>query len=541
MLIKTLVVLQLILYASVTGFCQVNRYMVFFKDKTGTPYTLEHPEAYLSERALQRRTVHSIAINEEDIPVSTVYLQSLKDDAYKILHSTKWMNGVLVECAIEQAEALFDYPFVTGVEMVAPGERPVAGGRKKNSGKYNREDAAESVTDTQTNMIGLDKMHEHNFRGEGIFIAIMDNGFSGADTISLFKHVFDEERFDAATSYDFVSGGNNVFRHAAHGTNVWSTMAAYKQEAYTGGAFKASFLLFVTEDEYSEYRVEEYNWLFAAERADSAGVDIINTSLGYSDWFDDPTMNYTPNQMDGKTAVITRAATVAANKGILVVVAAGNEGGFGSDWKIITAPADAKNVLSVGAVTSLRTKSSFSSTGPTPDGRIKPDVAALGVSVSIIRADGTLGYANGTSFSSPLVASLMTGFMQKYPDLTADDLLEKVKRSAHQYANPDNLLGYGIPHFSEWVTHTVADETPQEIGIYPNPVVQELIIELAPTGPVPIQIEARSVDGKVIILMAEKTAHNSFRISLHNQPSGLYALFIKYTDKTIVKKILKVH
>lgn len=430
----------------ITGLAQaqVNRYMVFFNDKVGTPFSITDPAAFLSQRAIERRGNQSIPIVEQDLPVVPSYVTQVKGTGAKVLYKTKWMNGVLVEATAAQASALGGLSCVTSVKQVAPGARPTPSGRIRSSGKFKEISETAASTDIQLSMLSINTMHDKGFHGEGMFIAVLDAGFPGANTASFFDHVFSEGRFDATTSYDFVSGGSNVFRQHTHGTNVWSIIGAYKKDQFIGGAYKAKFVLFVTEHQPTEYRVEEYNWLFAAERADSVGVDIISSSLGYRE-FDDATMDYSAAHLDGETAVITKAAEMAATKGIAVVVSAGNEGNNAPTT--IGAPADAEHVLSIGAVTSSRIISSFSSIGPTADGRIKPDVAALGTGVSIISSAGTISSGSGTSFSCPLMSSFVAGLWQEFPDLTVSQLFDLVRSMGNQAASPNNFLGYGIPDY----------------------------------------------------------------------------------------------
>jgi serine protease AprX len=512
---------------------QVNRYMVFFTDKAGTPYAINEPGSFLSQRAIQRRSLNQVTITTEDLPVSPGYVNGVKSTGAKVLYATKWMNGLLIEADNQAIELVNALPYVSSVEYVAPGVRPTLDGRIRSRKLSHETKGNAALTDIQNSIIGLDKMHERGLRGQGVLIAIMDAGFPGADTIRYFKHVFDEGRFDAATSYNFVAGSHNVFAYDAHGTNVWSTIAAYKPNGFIGGAHQANFILFVTEYAPTEYRVEEYNWLFAAERADSAGVDLINTSLGYST-FDDPTMNYTTAQMDGQTSVITRAAEVAASKGIAVVVSAGNEGD--TSWKIITAPADGANILAVGSVNSAGIRPLSSSTGPSADGRIKPDVAAMGSGVVIIRSNGTVGSSSGTSFASPLVVSLVAGIRQKLPNLTVKELFDTIRATASQAFAPDNWLGYGIPHYNNFIS-----PPPQSlISVYPNPIKQEATLEFSKASTL-AEVRCFLVDsrGATIALPVSWVDDYKFLIDLSHVARGVYLLRLQQGRLYYSHKIIK--
>ncbi|MBX2946910.1 MAG: S8 family serine peptidase [Cyclobacteriaceae bacterium] len=461
-------VLWIFILSTSVGFAQVNQYMVFFTDKTGTPHSISNPATYLSAKAIQRRVTQQIAIEENDLPVNPVYIQDIKNTGASVIYKSKWLNGVLVSCDETLVPVMEALPQVRSVEYVAPGAHASAGGRKKS--KNDTEYLKQASTDTQLYMLGMDAMHADGYRGDGITIAVFDGGFLGADQTPPFAHIFSENRFNASASYNFIQRNNNVFLYDDHGTRVWSVIAGYADGSFVGGAYKANFQLYVTEVVPTEYRIEEYYWLFAAERADSAGVDIINSSLGYNIGFDDPSMDYSKSEMDGKTAVVTRAAQFASDKGMLVVVSAGNEG-LDASWRIITAPADAKDVLAVGSINSFMVRSPTSSIGPTADERIKPDVVALGSGTSVVRANGTITTGSGTSFSAPLVTSLAAGIWQHKTTLTNKELLRVIRESASMGTNPDNFLGHGLPGYLAALNYIELAGQQELIAVFPNPVV----------------------------------------------------------------------
>jgi serine protease AprX len=431
------ILLLLLVMSTAVSWAQKDRYMVFFKDKSGTPYSVADPAAFLSPAAIERRVKHDVQITAQDLPVNPAYINGVKDAGAEVYFTTRWLNGLLVQAeddVIIQVEAL---PFVDRVELVAPQARLAPRGRiRVNERRKGTKTSA--ATNVQLNMIGLTDMHSDNIRGEGVTIAILDSGFEGVDVSAPFSHIFQEGRIDLQASRDFVYNSDNVFQYDDHGTEVFSVIAAFQPGEFTGGAYKASYQLYVTEEVPTEYRIEEYNWLFAAERADSAGADIIQSSLGYYD-FDGASMDYLKSQMDGVTAVVSKAAKWAADRGIIVVVSAGNEGNV--SWQIITAPADVENVLAVAAVDANLRRSNSSSTGPTSDQRIKPDVAALGVGTSVIESSGSPGRSSGTSLAAPLITSLAAGVLQKYPAATNLEILDAIRKSASQSAKPDNFIG----------------------------------------------------------------------------------------------------
>src|SRR3990170_1425100 len=293
----TLVVI-FILFAS-TSWAQVNRYLVFFKDKDGTTYNISSPQQFLSQRAIDRRIRQGISVIDEDLPVNETYVQGVLNTGATTYFTTKWMNGVLVQCDISLIPAIEGLAFVDRVEFVAPNAKLLLGGRKRTEQKV-KELKSASSTQVQLQMIGLDEMHMAGYQGDNIIIGIFDGGFPGVNTAIPFQHIFNESRINLTVSKDFVANSSNVFQYDKHGTEVFSVIAAYQEGAFTGGSYEADYQLYVTEDVSSEYRIEEYNWLFAAERADSAGVDVIQSSLGYYD-FDQSSMNYPKSAMDGKT------------------------------------------------------------------------------------------------------------------------------------------------------------------------------------------------------------------------------------------------
>ena len=466
-----------------TGFLQAfagegNRYMVFFTDKAGSTYTLENPQSFLSERALNRREKQNISINENDLPVSSTYVSTLAEmDSVHVFFATKWLNGVLVETTTSQIEIINLQPFVKHVEYVAPGYKlSVDGKNGRNSRNSNnfKSGSMDDDSEAQNTMIGVNEMHEAGYRGEGMLIAVFDSGFETVNQSTFYTHIFDRDKI--VGEKDFVKNSGNVFQYDNHGSKVLSCISAYKTGNYSGAAPEADLVLCVTEDISAEYRIEEYNWLFAAEYADSIGVDIINSSVGYS-YFSDESMDYTYADLDGKTAVISRAATRAASKGMLVVASNGNEGN--NSWTYLNAPADADSVLSVGAVTFDEIKSNFSSYGPSSDGRIKPEVSAPGSWVRVVYRNEIV-YANGTSFSTPLASGLAAGFWQAFPELTNMEVMEYLKLSSSQANSPDTLIGYGIPNFVRAFNQAKINEgnIESKFIVFPNPVTNERIIYL---------------------------------------------------------------
>ena len=518
---------------------QENRYMVFFKDKSGSPYNISSPSEFLGEKAIARRSKQGISITEQDLPANPNYIQGLENLSIDVMFATRWMNGVLVQCTPSDILAIETLSFVQRTELVAPGEKPISSGRRRFTARRASVNGDEP-TDKQLTMIGIDDMQSSGLYGEDMVIAIFDAGFEGANITDPFQHIFSETRFNANVSYDFVFDQPDVFQHDDHGTAVFSVIAGYVPDAFTGGAYKADYQLYITEDVGSEYRIEEYNWLFAAERADSAGVDIINSSLGYNT-FDDSAMNYQKTDLDGETAIVSQAAKFASQRGIIVVASAGNEGN--NSWGLITPPADNEFVLAAAGVNDAGLRSSTSSTGPSSDGRIKPDVAALGVGVSIIKPSGAIGTLSGTSFAAPLITSLVAGVWQHYPEMKNTEIIEAIRSSASQADNPDVLLGYGIPNFKAVINKI--EWRPQEnlVEVFPNPVIDTLTIRpQTPTEVSSCRVEIITLQGQTI---ADRQIdfdwlNRNYQTDCSELASGMYFLRVWLNQKIFSYKFVKL-
>lgn len=529
-----------LVFVATTGFGQVNRYMVFFKDKSGTAYSTSTPLNFLSQRAIDRRIKQGISVAPEDLPVNRNYVDGVKDAGADTFFTTRWMNGLLIQCDAVLISAIEDLPYVDHVELVAPNERLLVEGRKRVELKT-KELKTASSTKVQLQMIGLDEMHDAGYEGQNIVVGIFDGGFQGVNTAAPFQHIFEEDRIDLAISKDFVTNSSDVFQFDNHGTQVFSVMAAHQEGFYEGGSYEANYQLYVTEDVGSEHRIEEYNWLFAAERADSAGVDIVNSSLGYYD-FDTPSTDYPKAAMDGKTTVVTRAAQMLADRGVVVVCSAGNEGGIA--WQIITAPADAKDVLAIANVNSMGERAGSSSIGPSADGRIKPDVAAMGVNTSVIKPNGSVGTASGTSLAAPLITSLVAGVWQRYPNLSNIEVMNAIRNSSSQATNPDNFLGYGIPNFKAVVNYVEEAHQENIFEVYPNPITNDSITirPFDPTQVTSCKVEVLSSQGQTIYetMVNFSWSNRTYTSSVTGLPSGMYFMRILWNDKKFTFRVIKV-
>ena len=507
------------LVLSYESLSQANRYMVFFSDKADSPYRIEDPGAFLSQRAIDRRVRQNITITEEDLPVNPAYIEGLRALDIETYFVTKWMNGVLVQAEGSKLPAIQALDFVSHIDYVAPGPK-LTPEIEPDPGFMEAEPVDRGALSNvmQRDMLGGDVMNEAGYTGEDVWIAFMDGGFRNVNQATYFAYLFNAGQYLGGK--DFVTNGANPFQYSLHGTGVLSTVVGDAGSDFRGIAPDCSVLLLVTEDTREEFRIEEYNWLFGAEYADSLGIDIISSSLGYS-YFDDPSMDYTNADLDGETAVITRASELAFSKGMLMVTSAGNSGS--STWRLISAPADGKNVLAVGAVDGNRQRASFSSVGPTADGRIKPDVVAQGSGTALFQSGYTT--SNGTSFSSPLITGLAAGLWQANPDWNNEQLLQAIKSRGSRFGSPDNLVGYGIPHFESDRVWDIG-EPGVAWSLHPNPVSQGLItLETLNTDLEEVHIY--NDQGQSIPVVTTKQESRTIHLDLSDKASGIYFLKLR--------------
>ncbi|MCC2544868.1 S8 family serine peptidase [Hymenobacter sp. BT175] len=459
----------------------VRKHLIYFRDKANSPYSVTQPQAFLSARSLQRRTRQNIPVLPRDLPVNPSYVSQVKAvPGAQLLYTSRWFNAAMVSCDSVTLAQLQALPSVRSATTLSRNQATRS--RKRDAEVESQRGAqAEQLLSRadygrafrQADMIGAVAMHNANFRGEGMQIAVFDAGFPAVDVIPGFTSMLQERRL--ASTFNFVDKTQAVFLRNNHGTATLSTMAGNQPGYFIGTAPKATYHLLITEDINSEHPVEEANWLVAAEYADSVGVDIISSSLGYTT-FDFPSIDYTYNDLNGRTAISSRAATMAARVGILVVNSAGNEGG--GPWRYISAPADADSIMTVGAVDSLGNRAGFSSYGPTADGRIKPNLAAQGQATTFLNSAGVAVRGNGTSFSCPVLAGMIAGFWQANRNLTAQQVISFMQRSGTRFTSPNNEVGYGIPHFvraynlanpSTPLAVSTGAKTPDGLAVYPNP------------------------------------------------------------------------
>ena len=557
-----LLLLIAVLIVSLGSQAQFSKYIIRFKDKGGTPFSINNPSQYLSAKSIQRRVKQNISVDSSDLPITPRYIDSIRlAGNVIILNKSKWLNQVCIETTDAAALAKINsFPFVMSSQPV---RRMQQGGREitETRNKFNEEIYQTSTTNQATGTTNdafdygnsLQQIHIHEgeflhnkgFRGEGMLMAMFDGGYKNYLTITAFDSVRNNNQ--VVETYDFVQNEVSVNEDDAHGMYCFSIIAANWPGQLVGSAPKAKFYLYRTEDVFSEYPVEEQNWVAAAERADSIGVDVFTTSLGYTT-FDNPVFNHTYAQMNGKVTIIARANAMAARKGIISVVAAGNDGN--NAWHYIGTPADADSIVTVGAVNAAGTVATFSSYGPASDGRIKPTVASVGWGTAIAGLNNLPTFGNGTSFACPNLAGLITCLWQAFPEFTNMQIIEAVKRSSSLYTTPNDRAGYGIPNF-----HKAYDDLLQQrillqantilgndwIKAYPNPFKGSFTLLIRPKHSGAATFKLYGSDGRLYASKNLPAQQGQPQVVTFNnlQPLAKGIYYLRYTN-VLEKGTLKI-
>ncbi len=500
---------------------------VEFTKKTESHLT-QNPSYFLSEKALARRNKSHINITEEDVPISSKRINQITDlQSIKFNYALKWQNGVVVSTPdLSVKNDLTKLDFVASVTVI---KKPQKASRTSFLKPVTLNDYNYGLAKDQNEIINIPFLHDFGYNGEDITLAIFDNGFRGLDTLPLFRRLWMENQI--LGQFDIVEGDKNAIPHGSHGTAVLSTIGAFSLDTMVGSAPEAEFYLFRTEDNASETLLEEYNWAKAAEIADSLGVDIINSSLGYS-LFDDSTTSHTYADLDGKSTVVTKAANAAYRKGILVVNSAGNSGQ--RPWRYIIAPADGRYVLAVGATDSTGTIADFSSRGPNSAGLLKPNVSAVGARVVVADGVGGAQKSNGTSFSAPTIAGAAACLLQAFPEASNADIFRTIEASCDRYDFPDFDYGNGIPDFQKaynllsekYVPREYDQELIRDFKMYPNPTKDFLAVELLELEETKISVKVFNYSGHELISESVGNQKGEVFISVNttNLSSGYYVL-----------------
>ena len=543
-----------------TSFSQTEDAWLFLKDKPNKTSYLNNPLTMLSQRALDRRANLNISLDSLDVPIDENYYNLLKKESkITILGKSKWLNALHIQGEVDDIQNLItSYSFIKNIEFAnkslntsgkssSTSKNILPNHHKKFSkttSSFNYGDA-----DNQIKMLRGDFLHNQGLTGENQIIAVIDAGFLNVNTLDAFQRI--RENNQILGGYNFADRNENIYSRDSHGTHVLSAISGYIKDKFTGTAPDAKFYLFISEMVESETVLEETLWVEAAERSDSLGVDVINTSLGYTT-FDNPEHNHSYADMDGKTTFISRGAEIAASRGMLLVNSAGNSGG--GSWKYIGAPADAPSVITVGAVDASRNIASFSSFGPTSDGRIKPEILGQGQSPAVINysTGEVMTSSSGTSFSSPIIAGLIAclnqnqGFALKSSKKTVDNfnnyLKQSVYESADMFDNPQDQHGYGIPNFeialNNYIASTAAvnDSFITELKVYPNPITSTFTISIDNQNKSDYTAQIFNLLGKKVLDIKNI---NSRIIDVSTIDKGVYLLKISSANQYRTLKLIK--
>ncbi len=548
--IFTIVALLICVFCFTTTFsiAQYSKYIVVFKNKTNSSYQLNKPGKYLSQKAIDRRTRYSISIDSSDLPVNPSYISKvLLQGTITYLSQSKWLNQILVYTADKAGvQAVRDLPFVKKVTGVAPESttsKPVADNKFKeqvtkidgivfNPAALQKLNYGNSYD--QIHIHNGEFLHNHGFTGNGITISVIDAGFYNYKTIKAFDSARAHKQF--LGEKDFVDFDNSVNEDYNHGELCLSIIAANVPGTMIGSAPDADFWLLRSENAYSEYPVEEHNWAVAAEFADSAGTDMISSSLGYN-LFDDSQFNHTYNDFYRNSTMVSKAATYAVRKGIIVTNSAGNEGN--NSWKYLIFPADADSVCSVAATDVSGNIASFSSYGY--PGKIKPNVASVGSGTTIYSSTG-VSVGSGTSFSNPNINGLIACLWQAFPHFNNMEILDAVYKSGDRYKTPDNRYGYGIPNMHN-AYYTL--KTKQNTILYGNEWLfvlttnfnEKISLKLIARLNGKATLNLLNSDNKIVatknIITEQDEVYDYSLDDLSNLPAGNYTL--QYNDGTNTK------
>jgi len=520
---------------------------VYLNGKDNVAIYMANPLTMLTQKALDRRVNQGISLDFSDVPITPSYITDISNaTGITYVGASKWMNAIhVIGSQIDVNSLSTTFSYIDNIEFADDSLNP--GGKLSNTNSNSKQVNKFSIEEVsliaydygqaqnQIEMFKVNKLHELDFTGAGITIAVIDAGFPNVDTNPGFDKIRNNGQI--LGGYDFVNDSNNFYTGNSHGSNVLSFIAGYYDGAakYIGSAPESSFYLYISEDAVPETPAEETYWVMAAEQADYVGVDIINTSLGYST-FDESKYNYDyTTDLDGNTSFITRGAEMANTKGILVINAAGNSGNNTAWGGRVGVPADGPNVLTIGAVNSVGTYASFSSKGPTSDNRLKPDVCVQGQSASYINTSGTISAGNGTSYSSPLLAGGVACLWQALPGKTNAEIIQIVKESASIYATPNYELGYGIPNLELARLLSVNGlELGESISIYPNPSTDYIKVDL-PNNMQKTIVTVFNVLGQKVLTQRVSATNNTIEVSALK--NGIYLL--KFTNGD-VSKILKL-
>lgn len=538
-MVKNKYILFFLLFIPLFSFADSNlqKFIVYFKDKPSNV----HIESFFSAKAMEKRKQHQLPFDFRDYPIQSSYLEQLKQQGMKVLTVSNWLNAAVVETSAH-LKFLRKIPFVSDVV-------PIPNTHGSSIADVQNVETCEEIQDfedayvnsfAQFHMLNGEYLHEQGFNGEDMTIAICDAGFQNANVNPAFSALFSENR--VLGTYDYVNGDSTVFEPTVHyhGSNCLSFIAGKKDNQYMGTSTRSKFYLFQTEYEPTERLQEEFNLAVALERCSQLGVDVASISLGYLNVFDVPSENHDTSDMRKNNTPAAKAVNIAASKGILVVVAAGNEGAH--PWKYITTPADADSAFAIGAVDINGAVASFSSYGMPNDTRVKPNVAAIGKGAYYINSSGNVvGGGNGTSYATPVIAGLSACLWQAFPSKTAWEIKTAIEQSASQYLTPDDRIGYGIPDFKKAYSILAAAsfvsdaQLEKDFQIYPNPFQRHIIINNQGNA----RIQSVQLFNQIGQTVYQQNSPATPAVELDALPNGMYLIHIATDKGLLIKKLIK--
>ena len=534
------IVVFLFLVSCFISFSQEDAW-VYFKNKPDSETYLSNPLTMLTQRALDRRTTQNIPLDISDVPIFQSYINQITaSSGITVKAKSKWLNCLHIRGTQANINELKLVSFVDHVDFA----NHLLNVAKTTSAKQVQFIPINKILETAINfnygsasnqiqMLNGHLLHQLNYTGSGKIIAVLDAGFPGVNTAQPFQRLFTNNSI--LDGYDYVNKSANFYTGGSHGTLVLSTMGGFTDGQLVGTAPDAKYYLFITEDDNSENPVEESNWVEAAEEADRLGVDIITSSLGYFG-YDNPNYSHTYSDMTGNSAFASKGANIAFSKGILVVASAGNEALTSEPH--VGVPAEATNVLAIGAVKSDKTYAAFSSIGPSFDNRVKPDVMAQGQASVLSDVSGTITIADGTSFSGPILAGMAACLWQALPGKTCQEIKQLITQSSDRFAAPTNQYGYGIPDFNLALSQglSITSFSKNDFVVYPNPTSDSVSISF-PEG-----FDAGTINLYTDLgqnLLKIKISSQSPTFSLKSLDKGIYFYKIESNGQFQSGKIIK--
>ena len=524
-------------------------FRIYLTDKNNSPYSIYKPEEFLSQRAIDKRERFNIAITEEDFPVNPNYISQIAntDPAIRVWTTSKWTNTLTILCKdTTSLPTIRNLDFVQSVQPVGYYDFNL----NKNVPQPDKKDFVSPSRDSEPDtsyygpaypQIAIHNghyLHNEGFKGKGMLIAVLDGGWTGCNTSENMANLYSNNRISG--EYEIIPYTEKIYNGTTHGTACTSIIGAALPYQMVGTAPEADFIFIRSEDPRCEIIIEEDYWARGAELADSLGADVISSSLGYTQFDNDSTITY--SSCDGESSIASIAATKAAHKGIIVCIAAGNDGA--KEWHKISRPSDAKDILCVGAVNKDSVYAYFSSCGPSFDGRVKPDVAACGWNTFVVNHEDSIKPGNGTSYATPVISGLAACLWQALPQYNSLEIMQFIRESGHQFTAPDTLLGYGIPDFYKaWLEHHNAGikevKNSNRFFAYPNPAQKTIFISNPEENP--IRYEVFDITGKMVKREDNFSKNSIQTIDIQDFKSGVYLLLVimengRYEALRIVKE-----